>query len=124
MNKSSQLHQENNEMLSKSSFLKKEIDFLLKLVQKEYSHSLNSLKYHVLDSYSEMLTNASKKLNLLNSKILNNEREVDKSYHSIYEDLNYISFKEGKNAEELDRITSEIATIKGSLTEFLNTNNQ
>lgn len=113
-----EFRQANNHLLSRSSFLKKEVDFLFRLIEKEYNRSPNSARCNILDSFREMLEHAVSRINHLNNSIRFNELKPGENYDGMNGNLHHIEFQERKNRDMIRKITNEIRIVKESLTEF------
>ena len=115
-----ELHSMHTEITSEINFLKTELTFLLKLINKEYSQSVNSHKIKILDSYYVRFEQNIEALVKLNKEIHEEESDLKTLYKSDLIDTEKTEFKDWEKADfEIRRIVDEIKVLKESFYDYM-----
>ena len=115
-----ELHSMHTEIVSEIEYLKNELTFLLKLINKEYSQSINSEKIKILDNYYVRFEKNIDDLAKLNKVIREEEKGLKTLYKSDLIDMEETGFKDWENADlEIRRIINEVKVLKESFYDFM-----
>ncbi|HEX8549394.1 MAG TPA: hypothetical protein VF691_20705 [Cytophagaceae bacterium] len=115
MNSVTEIPTESLEIVSDIQFLKKEINFLLKLLKNGYSHSIKSEKIKLLDGYWKGFEESIRNLESLMSKV---------SEEKLMRSVGYVGIttKAAENAamtKEYTRINNVVKVIKEGFYEYM-----
>lgn len=114
-----ELHTEHLEIESEISFLKKEIEFLLKILRNSYSVSVNGAKIKLLDAYWQSFEDLTQKLNILSSQIKKEEKDLALVYQHNLIDTEKTFFQEDSIPSEFYSIYKEIKVLKESFYAYM-----
>lgn len=114
MNNLLELHQEHVELTSEVNFLKKEIDFLLKMLRNAYCISSNIEKVKLLDGYWRGFEKNRDRLDELLNKIKKEELNLSRIFQSQLIDEEKTLFKEDSLIASFYKINKEVKTLKES----------
>lgn len=114
-----ELHTTHLDVLSELNFLKKEIEFLLKIVQKGYSVSANMEKVKLLDAYWIGFEKNLDKLSDLSNTISKEEKNIAALYQNNLIDEEKTLFREDGLMGQFYRIYKEVKTLKDSFYDSL-----
>lgn len=113
------VHHHHIELSSEILFLKKEIDFLIKILKNCYSSSVQSDKIKLMDSYWKSFNHNSEKLDHLLHRIQLEEKKNAGLYKNNPEDSLVADLKESEFSNGIKTIQNEIKLIKESFYEFM-----
>lgn len=114
-----ELHIHHKEITSDALFLKKEIEFLLKILRNCYSTSINLDKIKLLDSYWRSFEQNIDKLDLLLKRIRQEEKSMSVLYQEGSIDLESTLFGESAVLENYRNIEKEVKLLKESFYEYM-----
>lgn len=110
-----ELHVDHSEIASDIKFLKKEIDFLIKLLKNCYSVSINTDKIKLLDGYWMGFEENISRLDSLLEKVYKEERELAGLYQDSLIDGEKTLFNdEDSMISEFYKINKAVKTLKES----------
>lgn len=114
-----EVHHQHTDLSNEILFLKKEIDFLLKILRNCYSSSVQADKIKLMDSYWKSFEQNSEKLDLLSNRIQLEEKKNATLYKNNPNDSLINNQKEAELNRVIDTIKFEIKLIKESFYEFM-----
>jgi len=113
------VHHHHTELTNEILFLKKEIDFLLKILRNCYSFLVQSDKIKLMDSYWKSFEQNSEKLDQLLNRIQLEEKKNVVLYKNNPDDSLVNDEKESDFSSKINTIQTETKLIKESFYEFM-----
>ncbi|MDB5274576.1 MAG: hypothetical protein JWO58_2943 [Chitinophagaceae bacterium] len=113
------LHQHHIEISSHTHFLKKEIDFLLKILKNCYSTSMDMERTKLLDSYWKRFEKSINDLDGVLSRIHKEEKSMAIHYKDLTMDADTLHLKEEQLTTKFNDIATEVKLLKESFYEFM-----
>ena len=118
MKTAEELHTQHRETTSEIVFLKTEMEFLLKILRNCYSSKIVLERTKMMDSYWKVFEHTIKKLNILNSQIVEGENEC--GYLTKNELVGADSqLPEDPLVQVVKNVDAEIKILKASFYEFM-----
>ena len=114
-----ELHIHHGEVSSEVQFLKKEVEFLLKILRNCYSTSVKLEKIKLLDAYWKGFEQNIEKLNSLSEKIMHEEQGMAVLCQDGLIDFERTLFNEDNHLAKLRTIEKEVKLLKESFYEFM-----
>lgn len=120
MKKATELHTDHIDLISEISFLKKEIDFLLKLLRNSYCDSLSNEKLKLLDGYWKGFEKNIQALEVLENCIKSEEKSLADLFKNDLFDREH-SYVQPAAQFPVDfyKINREVKTYKESFYELM-----
>jgi hypothetical protein len=119
MKNASELHADHTELTSDIVFLKKEIDFLLKLLRNAYSISVNMEKIKLLDAYWKGFEQNIARLEELLGKIKKEENQLAALCQENLIDGEKTYFNEEETVSAFYKLNKEVRVLKESFYEYM-----
>jgi hypothetical protein len=115
-----ELHSMHSKIISEIKFLKTELKFLLKLINREYAISIDNTKIRVLDGYYIRFEENIGALEKLSKDINEEEKDLKNLYKNELIDLENTEFKDWEKTDfEIIRILKETKVLKESFYDFM-----
>jgi hypothetical protein len=113
------IHHRHKELSNEIFFLKKEIDFLLKILRNCYSSSVQSDKIKLMDGYWKSFDHNKEKLDHLLNRIELEEKKNASLYKNTPDDILISDQKESEFNRIIETVQVEVKLIKESFYEFM-----
>lgn len=113
------IHQNHTRLSSDAVFLKKEIDFLLKILKNCYSSSVNDDRIKLLDSYWKSFDHNLMAIDQLLNRVQVEENKFTSWYKNQPMDSIFPETKENEFKSKMNAIQDEIKIIKESFYTFM-----
>lgn len=110
---------QNSELSGKILFLKKEIDFLLKILRNCYSSSVQADKIKLMDSFWKGFEQNTNQLDLILTHIEQEERKNASLYRNVPEDSLVNDKKQSEFQKQVASIQAKLQSTKENFYEFM-----
>lgn len=114
-----QIHREHSIIESNIKFYSQEINFLLKILTREYAIMANKSKIKILDSFWKEFEKYAIRLNALSNEIKKDEQDFYRMSTNNKEDLEKNTKNEEHYISECSAIIDELKLLKQSLYDYL-----